>query len=135
MLRGAWLQPLFAMVMLYVAYFALGVSGWESPSTTFHLFYWYLLPAGPFVLLAVASFVWPRKLGPICGAAIGAAIAIGLPWGLMKYESAHYDGGGANIGLGLLLLAMPAYLPLVMIAGYGVAACIEQLARGDRRTA
>lgn len=127
MFRAAWLQPLFAMVMLYVAYFATGVSGWKSPTTSFHLFYWYLLPSLPFVLLAVASFVWPRRLGPICGAAIGAAIAVGLPWGLMKYESAHYDGGGANIGLGLLLLAMPAYLPLLMITGYGIGAVLERL--------
>jgi len=120
------------MVMLYVAFFALGVSGWESPDTISNVVYWYLLPSLPFVLLAVLSFVWPQQLGPLCGAAIGAAIAVGLPWGMLKYDSAHYYGGGANIGLGLLLLAMPVYLPLMMLAGYGIAAFFQQMLCGVR---
>ena len=91
MSRTAWLQPLFAMVMLYAAFVASGVGGWESPDSTFQLVYWYLLPTLPFVFLAVSSFVWPRKLGPLFGAAIGAAIAVGVPWGWSMYDSAQYS--------------------------------------------
>jgi hypothetical protein len=131
-LRPAWMQPLFALVMLCVAGCALGLSNWESPESTFQSTYWYVLPPLPFVLLAVLSFGWPQHLGPLCGAAIGAAIAVGVPWGLLKYDSAHYTGGGANIGIGLLLLAMPVYLPLLMLAGYGIAALIRHLSRRAR---
>lgn len=119
------LQPVFAMAMLFLAFSALGVSGWESPHSISNLIYWYLLPSLPFVLLALLSFALPRQIGPLSGAAVGAVVAVGLPWGMLWYDSSHYDGGGANIGLGLLLLAMPIYLPLCMILGY----CAAKLCR------
>lgn len=135
MSRFAWLQPVFAMAMLYAAFFALGIGGWKSQDAAFNVVYSNLLPSLPFVLLAVLSFVWPQRLGLLCGAAIGAAIAVGLPWGLLRYDSAHYEGGGANIGLGLLILAMPIYLPLCMLGGYGIAALIRRMVRRARWSA
>ena len=40
-----------------------------------------------------------------------------MPYGLLWYASANYSGGGANIGLGLLLLSLPVYLPIAMLVG------------------
>lgn len=43
----------------------------------------------------------------------GAACITALAWGFFTYEVARpYEGGGANIGLGLLMLASPAFVLL-----------------------
>ena len=56
--------------------------------------------------------------GAVTGAAIGAALAIGVPFLLLAAATVGYKGGGANIGLGLLFLAMPVYLPVLMLLGW-----------------
>lgn len=47
----------------------------------------------------------------------GTFVAIGLPHLLLWYSIATYSGGGANIGLGILFLGMPIYIPIFMIFG------------------
>jgi hypothetical protein len=79
--------------------------------------YWGILPGAPFVLLGVLSLVPRFPLRALTGASVGGLIAVAAPYGLLWYSSANYSGGGANIGLGLLLLALPAYLPLAMLIG------------------
>jgi hypothetical protein len=79
--------------------------------------YWGILPGAPFVLLGALSLVPYFTIRVLTGASVGGLIAVAAPYGLLWYSSANYSGGGANIGLGLLLLALPAYLPLAMLIG------------------
>lgn len=54
------------------------------------------------------------------GAIMGGLVAIGIPL-LLYFKATHnYHGGGASIGLGLLFLAMPVYLPLAIIIGWKI---------------
>lgn len=94
---------------------AFAIDGGQSP-----ILYWGILPGLPFILLGIASLVFkqPFSIYPFMGAAIGSFLAVSLPYGLLFYSSATYTGGGANIGLGLLLLVLPIYLILFTIVGW-----------------
>ena len=81
------------------------------------IFYWGILPGAPFLLLAICTFIPRLSIQAIAGAAIGSLIAGGMPYGLLLYSSANYSGGGANIGLGILLIAQPIYVPIAMMLG------------------
>lgn len=81
------------------------------------IFYWGILPGAPFVLLAPFALIPGIPVRTVVGAAVGGLIGVGLPYGLLAYSSANYSGGGANIGLGLLLLAQPIYVPMAMVVG------------------
>lgn len=52
------------------------------------------------------------------GAVIGAFIAMGIPFTFLWITSARYNGGGANIGVGLLFAAAPIYLPIAIALGW-----------------
>lgn len=110
----------FIFTMHLFACSGLSVSGGDTPSTPCQFFLWYVLPVLPFTLLAVASPLCSNSMGALWGAAVGAALAIGVPWGLLWYSSATYTGGGANIGIGILLMSIPLYLPALMLAGFAV---------------
>lgn len=78
---------------------------------------WGIFPGAPFVLLAGLSLV---KRVPLCvtiGAYIAGFLAIALPYGAIWYDSLNYNGGGANIGLGILVLAAIVFLPIPMLIG------------------
>lgn len=86
------------------------------------LLYDIIIPASPFLLLCVLAIA--RSNGrflfsnaSITGSALGAILAIALPRVLLWYDSAHYDGGGANIGIGILLMCLPVYLIIAMLVG------------------
>jgi len=81
------------------------------------ILYFGILPGAPFLLLAVLSLVSRVPIRATVGAFVGSLLAIALPYGLLLYTLATYSGGGANIGVGLLLLAMPVYLPIAMVIG------------------
>ena len=54
------------------------------------------------------------------GAAIAGYLALVSPAMLLWLTTGeNYRGGGANIGVALLVVAMPVYLPIVMITGFG----------------
>lgn len=87
--------------------------------------YGIILPSSPFIFLAVLSLRmegngYKYKGAAISGAMQGALIAIFVPYALIWYSVATYTGGGANIGLALLALAMPLYLPVAMRVGWFV---------------
>jgi len=84
------------------------------------IIYWGVLPGLPFILLSVLAVVFKKRflLAPFLGAALASLLAIVLPYGSLWYASVTYSGGGANIGLGLLLIALPIYLPVFMIIGW-----------------
>lgn len=90
------------------------------------LFYWGILPGAPIVLMAVVGSFSRVPVRVTLGAAVGGLLAVALPYGSLLYASANYSGGGANIGLGLLLLATPVYLPIAMLIGGAAAVKLKQ---------
>ncbi len=88
-------------------------------SSMMQVFYWYILPPLPFLFLAALNQIKKEMaVYRLMGSACGAAIAIITPYVLLWVDSMNYSGGGANIGLGLLLFAMPIYIPILMAVGY-----------------
>jgi hypothetical protein len=78
---------------------------------------WGILPGAPIVLMAVLALSSTIPLRVIVGASVAGILELSIPYGMVWYESLNYNGGGANIGLGLLLLATPILLPLAMSIG------------------
>jgi hypothetical protein len=90
----------------------------------FTFFYTFVIPTGTFLCLAIMA---RRKditggylysTGAISGSMIGALYAIGIPYGILMISILTYSGGGANIGIGLLVLAMPVYLLIAIRRGW-----------------
>ncbi len=81
------------------------------------IFYWGILPGAPLLLLAALSLIPRFSFRALLGATVATLIAVGMPYGLIWYSSVNYSGGGANIGLGLLLIAQPIYVPVAMMMG------------------
>ena len=83
-----------------------------------------VFPSLSFLILAVAASFTNEKGDPdfgkhsIIGAMVGAIIAIGIPY-LLLFISAYTDTG-VNIGIALLLMAMPVYLPVFMLIGWNL---------------
>jgi hypothetical protein len=75
------------------------------------------LPGGPIVLMGVIGLAKQARLHMILGASLGGLMAVVVPYVLIFMPS----GGGANIGLAVMLLTMPVYLPIAMIIG----ACVS----------
>lgn len=92
------------------------------------IFYWYMLPALPFVVLSLLA-LFPSVIHTymVIGAACGAILAIAIPYLLLWFSLTFYSGGGANIGLGLLFLAMPVYLVLFMVGGSAISRFLHRL--------
>ena len=94
------------------------------------MFYWYVLPPLPFLFLAVLIQIKKdMSVYELSGSACGAAVAIITPYYLMWIDSMNYSGGGANIGLGLLLVAMPMYIPILMAIGCFLGRLIQVVSR------
>ncbi len=81
------------------------------------VFFWGILPGAPFVLLAGLSLVTRIPLRVTIGAYVGGLLAVAVPYGEIWYSSLNYHGGGANIGLGILLIATLILLPIPMLIG------------------
>lgn len=55
------------------------------------------------------------------GAALAGYLAFVLPATFLWLTTGeNYRGGGANIGVALLVYAMPLYLPIVMMVGLSI---------------
>src|SRR3989344_5542457 len=91
----------------------------------YQLAYWLGIPAACFSVLAWVSLSQRENQFRISrsgmwGAAIAGYLAFVLPAALLWLTTgANYRGGGANIGVALLVVAMPVYLPIVMAIGLG----------------
>lgn len=58
------------------------------------------------------------KRRALLGAGVGALVGVGGPFLWLFLGSVFYSGGGgANIGLGLLIMAMPFYAPVIILLG------------------
>ena len=95
-------------------------------TTSFYqLAYWLGIPAVCFWVLAWVSLSQRENQFRISrsgmwGAAIAGYLAFIVPAMFLWFTTGeHYRGGGANIGVALLVVAMPVYLPIVMAIGLG----------------
>ena len=126
-------SAIFTSIMLLIAAFMaclssiLGIAraagDFVSPV---EIFYWYILPALPFVVLGLICHT--RKVKYIFQLSVSAAaavLAITIPLCLIAWATRNYSGGGANIGLGILFLAMPIYIPVSMFLAYLLASLIK----------
>lgn len=78
---------------------------------------WGIFPGAPFVLLASLSLVMRVPLRVTIGAYIAGFLAIVFPYGAIWFDSLNYNGGGANIGLGIFALSVLILLPIPMLIG------------------
>ena len=118
----AILQVLVGLVAPAILFFAF--SG--TLTSLYQAAYWLGLPAVSFSILAWLSVSrrgdqFRVSRAGIEGAAIAGYLALVVPAIFLWFTTgANYRGGGANIGVAALVVAMPVYLPLVMSIGFAV---------------
>ena len=102
-----------------LATFGAGMSVWayQFNGPAGPLLTWGVFPGVPFVVLSGLSLVPGIPLRVTIGAYIGGVLAIAVPYGAIWYESLRNNVGGANIGLGILLIATIVLLPIPMLVG------------------
>ena len=94
-------------------------SGVLDNTSNFYPF-WYIFQSGPFILLAVlcslrkSGGTFKHKSACLIGAAIGTLVTICL-YLILNYSNP--GGSTANLGLGMLFLAMPIFITLSMLFG------------------
>jgi len=108
---------LLLSAMLTIVGIVMSAAAYQYGRPDGPILYWGILPGAPFLLLAILALVTRRPLSAVIGASAGSLLAVALPYGLLLYTSATYSGGGANIGVGILLVAVPLYLPILMAVG------------------
>lgn len=111
-------NPTRVIACVLLAVIGIGMSAWAyqlSPGGP--ILTWGILPGAPFVILAGLSLVTRTPLRVTIGAYVGGLFAVSIPYGAIWYSSLNYNGGGANIGLGLLLIATLVLLPVPMLIG------------------
>lgn len=128
-------QVIFGLAMPVVFTVSLFTKAMVVAAGLSQLAYWLGIPAICFAVLAWASLLHSGHQFRISrfgmwGAAVAGYLAFALPVMLLWLTTgAHYRGGGANIGVALLILALPTYLPVVMLVGLG---CGQWLGRRKR---
>jgi hypothetical protein len=103
---------LLTMIGIGMSAWAYQFNGPNGPILT-----WGILPGAPFVILAGLSLVTRIPLRVTIGAYLGGLLAVAVPYGAIWYSSLNYNGGGANIGLGILLIATLVLLPIPILIG------------------
>lgn len=110
--------PTRVMACVLLAMIGVGMSAWAYRfNGTGPILIWGILPGAPFVILAGLSLVTRIPLRVTIGAYVGGLLAVAVPYGAIWYSTLNYQGGGANIGLGLLLMATLVLLPIPMLIG------------------
>jgi hypothetical protein len=112
------LLPTRVIVGVMLALIGVAMSAWAYQlNSRGPLLTWGVFPGAPFVLLASLSLVKRVPLRVTVGAYIAGFFVMALPYGAIAYGSLNYNGGGANIGLGILALAAISFLPIAMLIG------------------
>ncbi len=102
---------LLAMIGIGILIWEYQDSGLNSPPLR------WLVPGTPFVLLAGLSLVSRIPLRVTIGAYIGGLLTVSALYYVIWSSTLNYNGGGANIGLGLLEIAVYVLLPIPMLIG------------------
>lgn len=109
-------ERLIAFAIL--AMIGMGMLAWNYPSADRNsLSLIRLLPGVQFVILACLALVRKVPLRATIGAYAGGLLVIATVYFALWYDSLNYNGGGANIGLGILALAAILLLPIPMLIG------------------
>ncbi len=111
-------NPTRVIACALLAMIGTGMSVWAFLfSRSGPILTWGIFPGAPFVILAGMSLVTRIPLRVTIGAYIGGLLIVAVPYGAIWYSSLTSNGGGANIGLGLLLIATLVLLPIPMLIG------------------
>lgn len=135
----AVLQVVFGLAAPAISFTTLFTT-WSTPNplvtaSFYQLAYWLGIPAACFSVLAWVSLSHRENQFRISrsgmwGAAIAGYLAFLVPAAFLWFTTGeNYRGGGANIGVALLVVAMPVYLPVVMAMGLG----FGQRLRGQKK--
>lgn len=113
-------SPLSTRIIVCVILSMIGIAmlAWEYLSSGFNAppLRW-LFPGAPFVILAGLTFVKRVPLGTLIGACVGGLVPVAVLYRAIWLSSVNYNGGGADIGLGLLGLATLVLMPFSMLIG------------------
>jgi hypothetical protein len=118
--RQSFFAPSTGRVITFaiLSMIGLGVLAWGYPSADRNsLSLIRLLPGSQFVILAGLALVRKVPLRATIGAYTGGLLVIATVYFALWYDSLNYNGGGANIGLGILALAAILLLPIPMLIG------------------
>lgn len=77
----------------------------------------WISPGAQFVVLTGLALIRKVPLRVTIGAYTGGILVIATVNYAIWYDSLNYNGGGANIGLGILALAATLLLPIPMVLG------------------
>jgi hypothetical protein len=101
-----------------LAMIGMGLLAWDylSAGANSPLLKW-ILPGAQFVVLAGLALVRKVPLRATIGAYTGGLLVIATVYYALWYDSLNYNGGGANIGLGIMALAAVLLLPIPMLIG------------------
>lgn len=106
----------------------------EDSISLLHIVVIFLPPFFAFAFLGFRSIFSPRSsyFPALVGAAVGSFLAIAVPYGWAWYETRWPSCIGANIGLGLILLAVPFLMMCAMIVGWNLGKCMPHHSRSSR---
>lgn len=108
-----------AVLWVFAAPEIAGLVGADAPDV---LWMWLLICSGPTLLLAAACLLRPLHRRGAVRALIAGAVSTSVFWALFhgttRWEVTHHPGGGANIGLGLLMLFSPVLVLAIMRLAY-----------------
>jgi hypothetical protein len=115
--------PFIALLITALVGFLMSliVFRWDEGSSP--ILYWGIMPGLPFVLISLWALQnrTSASLGNLMGANACCMLVTLLAYGSIYYFAVFsYSGGGANIGLGLLLLPLPIYYLIAAIVGWRV---------------
>lgn len=106
------------MTFAILAMIGIGALAWDFPSADRNsLSLIRLLPGVQFVILAGLALVRKVPLRVTIGAYTVGLLVIATVYYAIWHDSLNYNGGGANIGLGILALAATLLLPIPMLLG------------------
>ena len=119
-IRQSFISPFNGRVITFaiLAMIGIGALAWNFPSADRNsLSLIRLLPGVQFVVLACLALVRKVPLRATIGAYTGGLLVIATVYCAIWYDSLNYNGGGANIGLGIMVLAATLLLPIPMLLG------------------
>lgn len=119
-IRQSFFAPSNGCVITFaiLAMIGIGVLAWDYPSADRNsLSLIRLLPGAQFVILACLALVRKVPLRATIGAYTGGLLVVAMVYCAIWYDALNYNGGGANIGLGIMALAATLLLPISMLIG------------------
>lgn len=118
--RQSFIAPFNGRLIAFaiLAMIGMGVLTWDylSAGPNSPPLKW-ILPGAQFVVLACLALVRKVPLRATIGAYTGGLLVIATVYYAIWYDSLNYNGGGANIGLGILALAATLLVPIPMLLG------------------